>query len=131
MGNYIGFGTSASSCLTGDLVSFAPQQGVQAVRWTNTKAIADFCKGEYIDTATIQPLDEQDYRIEKAFLALRTSHGLQHVSSYADLFVSDWAEKLEERMANDYVFYAEDTLVLQDEGMDVYNTIITELFEKL
>jgi hypothetical protein len=34
-------------------------------------------------------------------------------------------------MANDYVFYAEDTLVLQDEGMDVYNTIITELFEKL
>ncbi len=131
MGNYIGFGTSASSCLTGDLVSFAPQQWAQAVRWTNTKAIADFCRWEYIDASTIQALDEQDYRIEKAFLALRTSHGLQHVSSYADLFVSDWAEKLEERMANDYVFYAEDTLVLQDEGMDVYNTIITELFEKL
>lgn len=44
MGNYIGFGTSASSCLTGDLTSFAPGEKAQAVRWTNTKAIADFCK---------------------------------------------------------------------------------------
>ncbi len=76
-------------------------------------------------------MDEQNYRIEKAFLALRTSHGLSHVASYADLFVADWEAKLEEWMASDYVFYAEDTLHLTDEGMDVYNTIITELFEKL
>ncbi len=76
-------------------------------------------------------MDGQDYRIEKAFLALRTSHGLSKVSSYADLFVADWAEKLEEWMAHGYVFYAEDVLTLTDEGMDVYNTVITELFEKL
>jgi len=56
---------------------------------------------------------------------------LKNISSYADLFVSDREAKLEEWMAHGYVFYAEDALTLTDEGMDVYNTIITELFEKL
>jgi coproporphyrinogen III oxidase-like Fe-S oxidoreductase len=76
-------------------------------------------------------MTEQDYRIEKVFLALRTQAGVEGISAYADLFISDREKKITAWQQDDLVDYYDDIFVLKDKGMDVYNTIITELFEKL
>ena len=39
-------------------------------------------------------MTEQDYRIEKVFLALRTQAGVENISTYSDLFVKDREKKL-------------------------------------
>lgn len=76
-------------------------------------------------------MTEQDYRIEKVFLALRTQAGIEDVSQYADLFVADREKKLIKRQEDDLVDYYDDIFVLKDKGMDLYNSIITDLFVKL
>jgi oxygen-independent coproporphyrinogen III oxidase len=136
MENYIGVGTSAASFI--DLQKMpdlrrhiTDDQDAIAVRRTNTKVIADYIKGKYIDPKTLENMTDQDYRIEKVFLALRTQAGIEQVSAYADLFVPDREKKVSQRQKEELVDYYEDILVLKDKGMDVYNTIVTELFEKL
>lgn len=76
-------------------------------------------------------MTEQDYRIEKVFLALRTQAGIEHLSEYTDLFVSDREQKLQQRQKDWLIDMYDDILVLTDKGMDVYNTIITDLFAKV
>jgi coproporphyrinogen III oxidase-like Fe-S oxidoreductase len=77
MENYIGVGTSAASFI--DLRKIpdlrrhiTDDKDTIAARRTNTKVIADYIKGKYIDEKTLENMTEQDYRIEKVFLALRT-----------------------------------------------------------
>jgi len=133
MENYIWVGTSASSFLKWNLCqsmsSFLNiENDVKSVRWSNTKVLMDYVKWSYVDKKTVDPMDERDFRIEKVFLALRTQAGIENVSSYSDLFVSDWEEKIKDWTDRWLVDYYEDILVLTDKWMDVYNSIITDLF---
>jgi len=136
MENYIGVGTSAASFI--DLRTLpdlrkhiTENEDAVAVRRTNTKVIGDYMKGKYTDPKKLENMTEQDYRIEKVFLALRTQAGIEHVSQYTNLFVVDREKKLTTRKKDNLVDYYDDILVLTDKGMDLYNSIVTELFEKL
>lgn len=136
MENYIGVGTSASSFIDFTTLPdlhrhITTDESCRAARWTNTKVITDYMKWNYIDTKTLENMTEQDYRIEKVFLALRTQAGIEDVSQYADLFVADRETKLIKRQEDDLVDYYDDIFVLKDKGMDLYNSIITDLFAKL
>ena len=136
MENYIGIGTSASSFIDFTTLPdlrrhITTDESCRAARWTNTKVITDYMKWNYIDTKTLENMTEQDYRIEKVFLALRTQAGIEDVSQYADLFVADREKKLIKRQEDDLVDYYDDIFVLKDKGMDLYNSIITDLFVKL
>jgi oxygen-independent coproporphyrinogen-3 oxidase len=136
MENYIGVGTSAASFIDLQKIPdlrrhITDDQDAIAVRRTNTKVIADYIKGKYIDEKTLENMTDQDYRIEKVFLALRTQAGIDHLSDYVDLFVPDREQKITQWQKDGVVDYFDDILVLKDKGMDVYNSIITELFQKL
>lgn len=136
MENYIGVGTSAASFIDLQKIPdlrrhITDDEDAIAVRRANTKVIADYIKGKYVDQKTLENMTDQDYRIEKVFLALRTQAGIEGVSVYTDLFIPDREKKITQRQKEDLVDYYEDILVLKDKGMDVYNTIVTELFEKL
>lgn len=136
MENYIGVGTSASSFVDFDTLPeirrhITDNTACRAARRTNTKAITDYIKWNYVDPKKLENMTEQDYRIEKVFLALRTQAGVENISTYSDLFVKDREKKLSQWQKDWIVDCYEDILVLTDKGMDVYNTIITDLFEKV
>ena len=136
MENYIGIGTSASSFIDCVQLPHLRQYSTtdETCRWvrrTNTRVINDYIKGKYIDPKKTEAMTEKDYRIEKVFLALRTQAGIEDVSVYTDLFIPSWKKKLQERQQAWFVDYYDDILVLTDKGMDMYNSIITDLFEKL
>ncbi len=136
MENYIGVGTSAASFVDlrtlPDLRKHITEDAdAVAVRRANTKVIADYMKGNYTDSKKLENMTEQDYRIEKVFLALRTQAGIENVSEYADLFVTDREKKVQQWKKDGLVDYYEDILVLTEKGMDLYNSIVTDLFAEL
>lgn len=136
MENYIGVGTSASSFIDFAMMPdlrrhITTDEQARSARRTNTKVIGEYIKGNALDLKTLENMTEQDYRIEKVFLALRTQAGVEGISEYADLFVSDREKKIIAWQQDDLVDYYDDIFVLKDKGMDVYNTIITDLFAKL
>jgi len=136
MENYIGVGTSASSFIDFNILPelrkhITTDETSRSARRTNTKVITEYMKGNHTDPKALENMTEHDYRIEKAFLALRTQAGIEDVSMYTDLFVADRKEKLVMWQKDDLIDYFDDILVLKDKGMDLYNSIITDLFVKL
>ena len=136
MENYIGVGTSASSFIDFAVMPemrthITTDASCRSARRTNTKVITEYMKWNHTDAKSLENMAEQDYRIEKAFLALRTQAGIEDVSWYTDLFVADREEKLVTWQKADLIDYFDDILVLKDKWMDLYNTIITDLFAKL
>lgn len=67
------------------------------------------------------------HRLEHCLLGLRTDRGVQQFSTYADLLVTDWETQVAELVAQEFCQYIDDHLVLTPLGMNVYNTIITNL----
>lgn len=123
--NRYGVGTSAVQYLHG-------------IRTTNTSNIFQYLKGKYSEqTETLSP-DEQ--MRERAMLGLRTQEGVlinknkkTNPSSFRPCvdpnicFVSDREEKITKRTEHGYMIYQDNILRLSDEGMDIYNSLASDL----
>ena len=99
-------------------------------RRTNTWDIKKYIDGNRVDEKEVQIMNESDLLIEEFFLRLRTSEGIADISKFTPLLVSNH-ESLE-NYTNEWLIDLDWTkLQLTDEGMNVYNTIITDLLQKL
>jgi len=133
MENYLGIWVGAASFFNAqyqDLSVFdAPDAA--AIRFTQNKAIADYCKWSYKTLEKPIHMDQQERNIEKLFLSLRTDRGVENLSSYEHILEKNRKELINAFEKQGYCLYENDKLLLTDSGMDIYNTIITDLLAQL
>ncbi len=118
MGDYIGVWTSASS--------FCDNK-----RWTNTHGLVDYLKWNRINPNKTLELDEKDILIESFFLSLRTDIWIVDLSHYESVLVENREAKITQYQKAGLLFWEEDHIILSDEGMDVFNSIVTELLKEI
>ncbi len=122
MDEYVGVGTSASGLI---------YQDNKRLRVTNTRKLTDYLNGKWQDDTQTIELNEKDRLIEGFFLALRTSHSIEHIDPYRSVLVDDLDEKIADLIDQGMMIAHEKTIRLTDEGMDVYNSIVTMLLEEV
>jgi oxygen-independent coproporphyrinogen III oxidase len=140
MENYLWLGLSASS--------FFNQQGIEnnweafkhfnistfqpfGIRRTNTWDIKKYIEGKRIDEQQFQTLNESDVLIEEFFLRLRTREGLLDIKRFASVLVPNYELLITKYKWAWLLTFDGVKLRLTDEGMNVYNNIITDLLQKL
>lgn len=138
MQNYIWFWPSASSFSRLDGLEELDGLGfeklnkeVKAIRWTNTTNLIEYLKGNYIDTSKTVFMTEKDLLIESFFLWLRTDEGVTDIPKYSKLLVPNYKEIIEAYKDEWLLYDVDDRLLLTDKGMDVSNTIITDLLKEV
>lgn len=137
MGDYLGLGMSASSFVkregNEDCIEKLPGYSPDAVslRWTNTKKLNTYNEGVFVDTETIETMSQKDFLIESFFLTLRTDLGIKNIEEYSSVLVPNRKKLIESYKDQGFVYDLEDRLVLTDEGMDVFNTITTDLLNEI
>jgi len=105
--------------------------GWQAMRWTNTWDIKKYIEWNRIDKKEIQILNESDFLIEEFFLRLRTREGIADLGKFTPVLVPNYKLFLETYTKEWLVIFDWVRLKLTDSGMNVYNSIVTDLLEKL
>ena len=115
---YIGFGLSASSFFGNK-------------RWTNTWDLKQYIAWHRIDEQENQSLNASDLLIEEFFLRLRTREGIADLEKYVPVIILDYGWLLAKYQKEGLVYFDGKKLQLTDDGMNVYNTIITDLLKKL
>jgi coproporphyrinogen III oxidase-like Fe-S oxidoreductase len=138
---YIGLWLSASSFLPchseaelkniSDKLYPSLPSGWQAMRRTNTWDIKKYLEWNYIDEKEVQSLNESDLLIEEFFLRLRTHEWIPNISKYIPLLVPTYESLLKTYTKEWLIEFDGTKLRLTDEWMNVYNSIITDLLQKL
>ena len=100
------------------------------VRYTNTKSITKYLKGEYKDyEEVVSKEDDKEYFI---MLNLRTIFGLS-LSTYQNRFQEDLYKKkkneIDELIQNGYLIKENDTLIPTYEGMMTLDSIVLKLID--
>jgi coproporphyrinogen III oxidase-like Fe-S oxidoreductase len=135
MENYLGLWVTAASFLKKEEWKEEEKEegrkGAKAVRWTNTANFQDYLAGKWKDEASVQELNEKDILIESFFLKLRTSTGISEITHYQNILVPNYVSLLEQYKQWGLVHYNGRRVQLTDQGMDVSNSIITDLLQSL
>ena len=129
MWSYIGIGPSASSYLTGKYAEWIEGIWTHGIRFTESTSIFWYTKESKKDPESIITMNEREYLIEKLFLTLRTNRGADTLSWYESTLVSGWEKMVEQYIEAGLVIYENDRLTLTDEGLDVYNALVSELID--
>jgi coproporphyrinogen III oxidase-like Fe-S oxidoreductase len=133
---YIWLGLSASSFMPTInekmLPSFQRSIGPSSsLRRTNTWDIKQYLEGKRIDEQQVQTLNESDLLIEEFFLRLRTSQGISDISKFTSVLIPNYQSLITNYQEAWLIVSDWTRLQLTDEGMNVYNTIITDLLQKI
>lgn len=118
MENYLWLWVSASSLVNNQ-------------RWTNTNSLETYLKWERKDDSSLITLNEKDILIESFFLKLRTAEGINDISKYREILVPNYEWLLTNYHDAWLVLYTWTSLKLTDSGMDVSNSIITDVLKNL
>ena len=118
MENYLWLWISASSLVNNQ-------------RWTNTNNLEKYLKGERKDDSSIISLNEKDILIESFFLKLRTAEGITDMLKYREILVDNYESLLMDFQKAGLVSFDWTKLNLTDSGMDVSNSIITDVLKTL
>lgn len=110
-----------------DVSTFQPL----GLRRTNTWDIKHYLEWHRIDEKEVQILNESDLLIEEFFLRLRTREGISDISKFASVLVPNHQWLLTNYQWSWLVISDWTDLRLTDEGMNVYNSIITDLLQKI
>ena len=100
-------------------------------RRTNTWDIKEYLEGEWVDEKEVQALNESDILIEDFFLRLRTRDGIADLSKYTLVLVPNYESLISNYQEEGLVRFQDGKLQLTDQGTNVYNTLITDLLQKL
>ena len=101
------------------------------MRRTNTTNIQDYLQGKRVDEQEVQSLNESDLLIEEFFLRLRTRDGIADISKYTSVLIKEYELRITNYQKEGLVSFDGKKLQLTDTGMNVYNSIVTELLERL
>jgi oxygen-independent coproporphyrinogen-3 oxidase len=140
MQNYIWLWVSWSSFLNSDIENY--QQIIKKInpdfdtknKWiriTNTQSISDYINWNFVDQNNIQILNEDDYFIEKFFLGLRTDQWVQNIDEFKSVLVKNYLELITSYQNNWFCILDGQKMKLTDQWMDVFNSIVTDLLEKI
>lgn len=99
------------------------------VRFENTKSLEKFNAWSYIDEKSIINIDENSLLIEEFFLWMRTDEWVKNIERFESILVKDYMKKIEQFQKDWFIKINWNKLTLSDRGMDVYNTVITDLVE--
>jgi len=138
---YIGLWLSASSFIPchseaelkniSDKLYPSLPSGWQAMRWTNTADIKQYLEGNWIDEKEVHVLNASDILIEEFFLRLRTREWIADISKFIPLLVPTHESLLATYRKEWLIDFDGTRLQLTDDGMNVYNSLITDLLQKL
>ncbi len=105
-------------------------RGISWIRRTNTLNLESYWDDKK-RVAIHEVLDERAYLIDEFFLIMRTSMGVRNLEKYKTILVENYQALLSSFAKEGLVKYDIEqwTLTLTDEGMNVYNSIITDLVE--
>ena len=137
MENYLGLGLNSSSFLDTRLLSpelcaaLKIEKAEAWLRFKNTLNMDEYLAGNWLNLSEHQILSQKDCLIEAFFLGLRTDRGIDQLSRFEAVLVKNYQEKLKSYAEQGFLIWEEESVVLTDEGMDVFNTIVTELLEEI
>jgi len=100
-------------------------------RRTNTADIKQYLEWTYIDEKEVHVLNESDLLIEEFFLRLRTREGIADLGKFISVLVPNYEWLITNFKKAELVDFDRKRLQLTDAGMDVSNSIITDLLEKI
>lgn len=100
-------------------------------RWTNTWDIKQYLQWHRVDKKEVQVLNASDVLIEEFFLRLRTREGIANLSKFIPMLVSNYESLLQTYQKEGFIFFDWTKLQLTDEGMNLSNSIITDLLKKI
>lgn len=100
-------------------------------RRTNIWDIKQYIEWNRIAEKDVQILNESDLLIEEFFLRLRTREGIANFEKFIPLLVPTYKSLLKTYMKEWLIEFDETKLRLTDEWMNVYNSIITDLLQKI
>ena len=100
-------------------------------RWTNIANIKQYLEGNWIDKKEVHVLNASDILIEEFFLRLRTREWIADISKFIPLLVPNYESLLEIYTKEGLLVCDWSKLQLTDDGMNVYNSIITDLLQKI
>ncbi len=139
MGDYLGFGPSASSFiqskegnknLVSDILKTSDNTD-PALRWTNTYNLTEYLKGNFVDPSKTVQMTQKDILIESFFLGLRTDIGIKNIQDFESVLVKNYRDLVEKYKDEWYFYDTDDRLLLTDQGMDVFNTVVTDLLNEI
>ena len=100
-------------------------------RRTNTWDMKHYLEWHRIDEKEVHTLDDSDLLIEEFFLRLRTREWIANILKFNSVLVPHYQWLLTNYQWAWLLSFDWAQLRLTDEGMNVYNTIITDLLEKI
>lgn len=138
-GDYLGLGLNAASHLNANkltpelrqLLKLAPDADIAGIRFKNTPNFESYCAGKYLDPLAFEPLTQKDALIEEFFLSLRTDRGVKQLSRFESILASNAKSKLALYEEQGLLLQDGDAIVLTDEGMDVFNAIVTDIMQEI
>lgn len=131
-GDYLGLGVSASSYLHDpDLIKiFCGPVDASGVRWTQTKGILPYIKGEKIKSEEYQYLATKDTLIEQFFLGLRSDFWVKNIDAYASILVKDYKDRIQTYIDQKLLIQDRGILLATDHWLNVVHQICIELIEE-
>jgi len=91
----------------------------------------DYLQGNRVDEKEVQTLNESDLLIEEFFLRLRTKDGIVDINKFKNILIMDYELRITNYTNEGLVRFDGKKLQLTDDGMNVYNSIVTDLLERL
>ncbi len=101
------------------------------IRFTNTQNITDYINWKIIDPNNIQILNDDDYLIEKFFLWLRTDQWIDNIDEFTNILVPNYQSLIYSYQEQWFCTINDKKLKLTDQWMDVFNSIITDILNKI
>lgn len=147
MENYLGLGLASSSFLDKSYRrdwSHLSENNFR-LRLTNTKNLAHYLAGNRLDESATIHMTNKDFLIEKFFLNLRTNQWIKDLSQFTEVLVPNYETKIKKYQDEWFIENLKlaplwkggrgdlpaTNLKLTDSGMDVFNTIITDLLQEI
>lgn len=100
-------------------------------RRTNTWDIKQYLEWNRINEKEAQTLNESDVLIEEFFLRLRTREGISDINKFTSTLIPNYESLITKYKKEGLVDFDWAKLQLTDAWMDVSNTIITDLLQRL
>lgn len=139
MEEYLGLGISGSSFLKEE-IPIVKNDGLEKeminwngywFRFTHKDSIVEYMENPTWSFKESRFLNEKNYLIEKFFLGLRTSEGIRDITFFNKILIPNRQEKIQDFVQNWFMSQKDERIVLTDKGMDVYNTIVSELLNEI
>ncbi len=102
---------------------------VDNVRYTNTTNIREYIKWNRKDNTKDVVLKNSDIYFESVMLWLRTNTWVKNIGKYSEVLRLDYIDYIYSLTEGGFAIFENDKLVLTKTGMNVANTIISELMK--